>query len=148
MGSNRYMIIVLGGSKGIDDDLYNIADGEHGVNYVDGNGIFIGTFYSHYETVEIYELLSDRPAFLLFNISDGNQHMVNLPSKYYKGLFPEIGEVLPKLEVEDTKIVKEVKTETISESLDINDILDKLQENNYDLSCLTKKESEILKNYH
>jgi len=142
MRSNRYMIIVLGSSKGIDEDLNNIADGEYGVNYVDGNGIFIGTFYSHLDVTDIYGLLSGRPAFLLFNISDGNQHMVNLPSKYYKGLFPEIDQIVPQVDNTENSDVK------IEEDLTkIDEILDKLKKNNYDTSCLTEKESKILNSY-
>jgi hypothetical protein len=136
------MIIVLGSSKGIDEDLNNIADGEYGVNYVDGNGIFIGTFYSHLDVTDIYGLLSGRPAFLLFNISDGNQHMVNLPSKYYKGLFPEIDQIVPQVDNTENSDVK------IEEDLTkIDEILDKLKKNNYDTSCLTEKESKILNSY-
>lgn len=142
METKRFMIIILGSSKGIDSDLNQIADGEYGVNYVDGNGIFIGTFYSHYTTSEIHELLSDRPAFLLFDISNGT-HAVNLPSKYYKGLFPEIDEILPKIKSEPT----ESRKKEDSNLLTIDQILDKLRENNFDTSCLTKKENEILKNY-
>ncbi len=40
----RYMIVVLGSSENIDDDLNHIADSDYGVNFVDGSGIFIGTF--------------------------------------------------------------------------------------------------------
>jgi hypothetical protein len=143
MENKRFMIIVLGSSKGIDIDLNEIADGEHGVNYVDGNGIFIGTFYSHYNTFEIYELLSDRPAFLLFDITNGDNNIVNLPSKYYKGLFPEINDILPKIKTEKVEVTnKEIGTLT-----NIDQILDKLRENNFDTSCLTEKENKILKNY-
>lgn len=142
MENKRFMIIILGSAKGIDSDLNEIADGEYGVNYVDGNGIFIGTFYSHYTTFEIYELLSDRPAFLLFDISN-DTHAINLPSKYYKGLFPEIDEILPKINSETVK----VNPESEIDNLNIDQILDKLRKNNFDTSCLTKKENEILKNY-
>ena len=44
------MIVILGSYKGIEEDLNNIANGEDGVNYVDGNGIFMGTFYSVYRS--------------------------------------------------------------------------------------------------
>lgn len=141
MENKRFMIIILGSSRGIDSDLNEIADGEYGVNYVDGNGIFIGTFYSHYSTLEIHELLSDRPAFLLFDISK-DAHAVNLPTKYYKGLFPEIDEILPKIKTETV----EVKKKEENNLLNIDQILDKLRENNFDTSCLTEKENEILKN--
>lgn len=143
MENKRFMIIVLGSSKGIDVDLNEIADGEHGVNYVDGNGIFIGTFYSHYNTFEIYELLSDRQAFLLFDITNGDNNIVNLPPKYYKGLFPEINEILPKVKTEKV----EVTNKEITPLTNIDQILDKLRENNFDTSCLTEKENKILKNY-
>lgn len=142
MENKRFMIIILGSAKGIDSDLNEIADGEYGVNYVDGNGIFIGTFYSHYSTLEIHELLSDRPAFLLFDISkDG--HAVNLPTKYYKGLFPEIDEILPKVKSEPVSL----KNNENNNLVNIDQILDKLRQNNFDTSCLTEKENEILKNY-
>jgi len=142
MENKRFMIIILGSSRGIDSDLNEIADGEYGVNYVDGNGIFIATFYSNLNTLEIHELLVDRPAFLLFDISK-DTHAVNLPTKYYKGLFPEIDEVLPKVKTEPKVTKKKVESDLIS----IDQILDKLRENNFDTSCLTEKENEILKNY-
>ncbi len=142
MENKRFMIINLGSSKGIDMDLNGIADGEYGVSYVDGNGIFIGTFYSHYSTFEIYELLLDRPAFLLFDITNDDNFMVNLPTKYFKGLFPEMDEIVPKVEVKSEVMDKESKS-----LKNVNQILDKLRENNFDTSCLTDEESEILKNY-
>jgi hypothetical protein len=142
MENKRFMIIILGSSRGIDSDLNEIADGEYGVNYVDGNGIFIGTFYSHLNTLEIHELLADRPAFLLFDISK-DTHAVNLPTKYYKGLFPEVDEILPKVKTEPKTNKKKVESDLLS----IDQILDKLRENNFDTSCLTEKENEILKNY-
>lgn len=145
MNNKRFMIIVLGPTKGIDDDLNNIADGDYGVNYVDGNGIFIGTFYSHYTTSEIHNLLMGRPAFLIFDITDGDKNAVNLPSKYYKGLFPEIDEILPNLNKDHLDVKEDVVT--VNDLTSVDQIIDKLKENNYDESCLTKKESDILKNY-
>ena len=143
MENKRFMIINLGSSKGIDVDLNDIADGEYGVNYVDGNGIFIGTFYSHYNTFEIYELLLDRPGFLLFDITNDDNYIVNLPTKYFKGLFPEIDEIVPKVEP-----VKTNNSGPKQKSLtNVNQILDKLRDHNYDTSCLTEEENEILKNY-
>ena len=46
--NRRFLLIILGTTNGIDKDLNFIADGETGVNYVDGKGMFICTFYSPY----------------------------------------------------------------------------------------------------
>lgn len=143
---NRYMIIVLGSSKNIEKDLNHIADSEYGVNYVDGNGIFIGTFYSPYSTVDIHDLLSTIPAFLIFDITNKSDYAVNLPSKYFKGLFPEFEEALENLQESlDVKYRKKSKKSNDIEEYDnVDDILDKLSRNQYDRSCLTEKEIEIL----
>ena len=142
MRSSRYIAIVLGQYDGMDNDFNTIADENTGVNYVDGNGIWIGTFYSIYETIEISELLAHIPALLIFDITDKKTNQIHLPSKYYKGLFPEIEETLDNmldiLNVEKT-------TEVSKEEYDnIDDILDKLSRNEYDRSCLTEKEIQIL----
>jgi hypothetical protein len=146
----RYLIIVLGSYSGIDDDLNNIADPEYGVHYVDGNGIFLGTFYSPFTTEEIYELIMHVPAFLLFDITDKSTSAINLPTKYFKGLFPEYEQTLKILQNDlSDKIDEEVvvdKVKQVEEYTTVNDILDKLSRNNYDRSCLTEREIEILEN--
>ena len=58
---NRFLIIILGTATGIDKDLNFIADGEQGVNFVDGKGMFICTFYSPYTASEIHERMAHRP---------------------------------------------------------------------------------------
>tara|TARA_R110002153_G_scaffold63785_1_gene171036 strand:+ start:1612 stop:2061 length:450 start_codon:yes stop_codon:yes gene_type:complete len=145
MGS-RYLIIVLGSYKSIEDDLNHVADSEQGVHYVDGSGIFMGTFHSPYTTHQIQEILLHNQAFLLFDITDKTTNAVNLPSKYFKGLFPEYDETLDILQNElDVKVKKNTKKKTDVEEYDnINDILDKLSRNKYNRDCLTKKEINIL----
>lgn len=145
----RYLIIVLGNYKKIEDDLMFVASSDHGVNYVGGNGVFLGTFYSEMTTEEMHKSLSHIPAFLIFDISDNTKNIVNLPSKYFKGLFPEIGDTLEKLnETIVEPIVKNISKPTtikkVEEYDNVNDILDKLSRNKYDRSCLTKKEIKIL----
>lgn len=143
---NRYMIIVLGSYKSIEEDLNHIADSEYGVHYVDGNGIFIGTFYSPYDTSDIHDLLVHIPAFLIFDITNKKDYAVNLPSKYFKGLFPEYENALESLQENlDVKLKKKSKKSIEVEEYDnVDDILDKLSRNQYDRSCLTEKEIEIL----
>ena len=143
----RYLIIVLGSSKNIQEALNHIADSEYGIHYVDGNGIFLGTFYSPYTTKQIEEtILADITAFLLFDISDKETNAVNLPSKYFKGLFPEYDETLDMLQENlEVKLRKPKNKKQVVEEYDnIDDILDKLSRNKYDRSCLTEKEIEIL----
>ncbi|MHA2039488.1 MAG: hypothetical protein ACW98X_23940 [Promethearchaeota archaeon] len=143
----RYLIIVLGSSKNIQEALNHIADSEYGIHYVDGNGIFLGTFYSPYTTKQIEEtILADITAFLLFDISDKETNAVNLPSKYFKGLFPEYDETLEMLQENlEVKLRKPKNKKQVVEEYDnIDDILDKLSRNKYDRSCLTEKEIEIL----
>ncbi len=142
----RYLIIVLGSYKKIESDLNYIANTEYGVHYVDGNGIFMGTFYSPYDVLELYELLTDIPAFLIFDISKSNSHVVNLPKKYFNGLFPEYDELLQSL-MDKKNITKHgniTEPKTNEEYNNINDILDKLSRNNYDRNCLTDNELKIL----
>lgn len=142
MRSSRYIAIVLGQYDGMDNDFNTIADENTGVNYVDGNGIWIGTFYSIYETIEISELLAHIPALLIFDITDKKTNQIHLPSKYYKGLFPEIEETLDNM-LDILNVEK--PTEVSKEEYDnIDDILDKLSRNEYDRSCLTEKEIQIL----
>ena len=142
----RYLIIVLGPYKHIEKSLNYIADSEYGLHYVDGNGIFLGTFYSPYTVKQIEETIMDIPAFLLFDITDKETNAVNLPSKYIRGLFPEYDETLDSLQEElDITIKKKTKKKSEVEEYDnVDDILDKLSRNKYDRSCLTEKEIEIL----
>tara|TARA_R100001510_G_C7640400_1_gene198089 strand:+ start:613 stop:1044 length:432 start_codon:yes stop_codon:yes gene_type:complete len=137
----RYLLILIGSSKNIEDDLNQVSIPEETVNFVDGNGIFMATFYSRYQTDELYNLLAHREAYLLFSIDDFTTYGVNLPRKFYKGLFPEIEKIIPNVEKIMTK-----PTETEGELTDINDILDKLSKNDFDTSCLTKSELKILNN--
>jgi hypothetical protein len=115
--------------------------------------MFICTFYSPYTTAEIHEKLVHRPAMMLFDITNSENYGINLPSKYFMGIFPEIEKTL-----ETTQTTFEVKTKSrrsnpkkktrskkVTEEFDnVNDILDKLSRNKYDRACLTEKEIEIL----
>ena len=60
MANNRYFLMIIGSSKNIDEDLNNVADSELGVNFVDGSGLYMATFYSNYDLEEIYNFLSSR----------------------------------------------------------------------------------------
>jgi hypothetical protein len=154
--NRRFLIIILGTATGIEKDLNFIADGETGVNFVDGKGMFICTFYSPYTTAEIHERLAHRPAIMVFDITDNETYGVNLPSKYYLGIFPEVKDTLETLStslnptkdiVDSTKskvIPKKEVTPTTEEYESIDDILDKLSRHNYDRNCLTEKELKIL----
>ncbi len=135
----RYLVVIIGTSKGIGEDLDGITD-DRGINYVDGKGLFLATFYSEMSTTEIHSLLNHRPAFLLFDITEPESNGINLPSKYYLGLFPEF-ESFTYQEGDTENEVTETKTEEY-DSLD--DILDKLSRNNYDRTCLTENEVKIL----
>jgi hypothetical protein len=142
----RYMVIILGTYTSIEEDLNHIANSETGVHYVNGNGIFMGTFYSPYNTIEIYELLAHIPALLLFDITDPTTNAINLPSKYFKGLFPEVEETLNNIQSQLNITInkkKSKKTET-EEYYTVDEILDKLSRNNYDRGCLTDSEIQIL----
>lgn len=139
----RYMVIVLGQYEGINYDFNDIANEDSGLHYVDGNGIFMGTFYSIYDITEIQELLIHIPAILIFDITDKTQSAVQLPSKYFKGLFPEVEETLDVLGKE-LNLKKNTNKSKIEEYDNINDILDKLSRYEYDRTCLTEKEIEIL----
>jgi hypothetical protein len=142
--------MILGSPIGIESDLNHIADSDTGVNFVDGRGIFICTFYSPYSVTEIYEKISHRTGMLLFDITTIDNYAVNLPSKYHLGLFPELSNILHQ-EVKTESVKKEntstkkVKKNT-EEFKDIDSILDKLSRNNYDRSCLTENEIKILNN--
>ena len=144
---SRFLIVVLGSSKGVEDYLNNIASEDSSVNYVDGNGIYIATFYSPFNVTEMHHFLMEIPAFLLFDITDKETNAINLPSKYYKGLFPEVSEVMNILNNENSSPKRrKTKEEYVEEYDNVDDILDKLSRNNYDRKCLTKKELEILEN--
>lgn len=144
---SKFLIVVLGSSKGVEDHLNNIASENSSVNYVDGNGIFIATFFSPFTAMEMKSFLVDLPAFLLFDITDGTTNAINLPSKYYRGLFPEVNEVLDVLNTEVNSPNKRKTDQGFIEEYDnVDDILDKLSRNNYNRDCLTKKEIKILEN--
>lgn len=139
---NRYLIILIGQSKGVGEDLNHVAD-ERGIHFVDGKGIFLGTFYSELTTTEIHEILAHRPAFLIFDITSPDTNGINLPAKYYTGLFPETSGLTDIM----NKVVPTTETETTEsgEEFDnVNGILDKLSKNNYDRTCLTDNELKIL----
>jgi len=160
---NRFLLVILGTAMGIDQDLNHIADSESGVNFVDGKGMFICTFYSPYSTSEIHEKLVHRPAMMVFDITNSESYGVNLPSKYYTGIFPEVKKELDsmmdiqKQMINDpntvydetngntfTRVNRRKPEPTVEEYDSVNDILDKLSLNNYDRKCLTEKEIEIL----
>jgi len=147
MKDKRYLLIILGSSQGIDQDLNHIANGETGVNFVDGNSIFMATFYSVLSVDEINAELSHRPVFLLFDITEKDTNLVNLPTKYYYGLFPEVEKINEQL-VSQRKAYKSMtnnkKSTNDEEFTTVNDILDKLSRNNYDRDCLTENELKIL----
>jgi len=153
--NKRFLLIILGTANGIDKDLNFIADGETGVNYVDGKGMFICTFYSPYTVAEIHERMSHRPAMMVFDITDSDTYGVNLPSKYYMGIFPEIQKTMDSIQIQEkwgpikTSVKPKIKEEEevtpkVEEFESIDEILDKLSRNNYDRNCLTEKELEIL----
>ena len=125
---NRYMIIVIGNSTGIGEDLNFIADSDRGVDFVDGKLMFMGTFYSPYTTVEIHEKLNHRPSLLLFDITDQDNYGINLPTKYYEGLFKE-GFSIPKIVEDKPKPKGFKKFNNTEEYTSVNDILDKLSRN-------------------
>lgn len=141
---SRYLIIVLGSYNKIEEDLNHIANSDYGVHYVDGNGIFMGTFYSPYNTNDLYDLLLHIPAFLIFDITNKRDSAINLPSKYFKGLFPEYEETLEVLQKDLEPSLRKNEEIKVEEYDNVDDILDKLSRNEYDRSCLTEKELEIL----
>jgi hypothetical protein len=147
MMTKRYLLFVLGTPDDkLTDDLQEIAN-EQGVYFIEGKGVFICTFYTDYNVDEIYEFLSYSSAIMVFDISEQETFAINLPPKYHLALFPEIKQVLDGLneyQVNDNK--KKTKKEKIEEFQSIDDILDKLSKNNYDRSCLTESELDILKN--
>lgn len=152
--NRRFLLIIIGTANGIDKDLNFIADGETGVNYVDGKGMFICTFYSPYTAAEIHERMAHRPAMMVFDITENENYGVNLPSKYYMGIFPEIQKTMESIQEKwgpvKTSVKPKIKEEEevtppkVEEFESIDEILDKLSRNNYDRNCLTEKELEIL----
>ena len=76
------------------------------------------------------------------SITDKKTNQIHLPSKYYKGLFPEIEETLDN--VLDILNVENPTNINGEEYDNLDDILDKLSRNEYDRNCLTDKEIEIL----
>jgi len=149
----RFLLTLIGGAENIEKDLNFIANGETGVNFVDGKGLFICTFYSPYTALEIQERLVHRPAMMLFDITDVENYAVNLPTKYYLGIFPETQKVMEinQKVINTDKTGEKIKTRrkqntknSVEEYTTLNDILDKLSRNNYDRTCLTEKEIEIL----
>lgn len=149
--NRRFLLTVLGPSNGIDKDLNFIADGDTGVNFVDGKGVFICTFFSPYTVTEIHEKLAHRPAIMIFDITDPDTYGVNLPPKYYMGIFPEIQKTMDSIQEKwgsvktstKEKVLKEEKPK-VEEYSSVDEILDKLSRHNYDRTCLTEKELEIL----
>jgi hypothetical protein len=149
--NRRFLLTVLGPSNGIDKDLNFIADGDTGVNFVDGKGVFICTFFSPYTVTEIHEKLAHRPAIMIFDITDPDTYGVNLPPKYYMGIFPEIQKTMDSIQEKwgsvktstKEKVLKEEKPK-VEEYSSVDEILDKLSRHNYDRTCLTEKELKIL----
>lgn len=142
----RYMLIIVGTAIGIDEDLNNVAN-EEGVHYVEGKGMFLGAFKSPFSVDEIYEVLADRPAYMLFDITDQETYGVNLPNKYYLALFPETKKLFDGMKTKEEikeKPKGKVEKEKVEEFTTVNEILDKLSRNGYDRKCLTKKELKIL----
>jgi hypothetical protein len=89
----------------------------------------------------------------LFEITSVENYGVNLPAKYYTGLFPEAKTLFEEPTNVDAGMGKGVsnaksnavpKTKKVEEYSSLNDILDKLSRNDYDTKCLTEKEKEIL----
>jgi hypothetical protein len=138
----RYLLVIIGTALGIDKDLDSVAD-ENGVHYVDGKGMFLGTFTSPFSVDEIYEALVHRDAYMLFDITDQDSYGINLPNKYYLALFPETKELFDGMKTREER--QEQPTEDkVEEYTTVDEILDKLSRNDYDRTCLTKKELEIL----
>lgn len=154
--NKRFLLIILGTAIDVEKDLNFIADAETGVNYVDGKGMFICTFYSSLSMAEVHEKLAHRPAMMIFDITDSENYGINLPSKYYTGIFPEIQKELDNMmeyqkqhtnwEPVASQTMGKVKEEVVvvEEYDSLNDILDKLSRNKYDRTCLTEKEIEVL----
>jgi hypothetical protein len=144
MDKRRYLLIVVGNSNGIAEDIKNFAD-QTGAYFVDGKGMFLSTFYSDFMINDIIQFLADRPACMVFDITEEEFYHVNLPKKYYLALFPEDNDLLEKLGRQVTPKSNKVEDVPKMEEYDnVDDILDKLSRNNYDRKCLTKKELEIL----
>jgi hypothetical protein len=144
----RYLLVIIGTALGIDKDLESVAD-ENGIHYVDGKGMFLGTFSSPFTLEEIYEVLVDRPAYMLFDITEEGNYGINLPNKYYLALFPETKELFDGMKTREERQEQppqEREKERVEEFETVDEILDKLSRNDYDRGCLTDKEIEILGN--
>lgn len=145
MDKKRYMLIIVGNSTGVSEDIKNFAD-EEGAYFVDGKGVFLSTYHSDFNINEQMEFLIHRPATMVFDITEEQNFHVNLPKKYYLALFPEVEDMLEKMS-KNIQTKKETKRPTkvkIEEYYNVDDILDKLSRNNYDRKCLTKTEVRIL----
>ena len=128
----RFLLTIIGGSENIEKDLNFIANADTGVNFVDGRGMFICTFYSPYTASEIHEKLSHRSAMMLFDITDNETYGINLPTKYYLGIFPENQKVLDlsqntfktKTKKETTKNTKKVEPQIVTEEFEtVNELM-------------------------
>jgi hypothetical protein len=96
--------------------------------------------------------MAHRPAMMIFDITDSENYGVNLPSKYYMGIFPEVQKTMDSIQDKwgpiKTSVKPKIKEEEVVTKIEeydsIDEILDKLSRNNYDRTCLTEKELEIL----
>lgn len=141
--TSRYMLIIIGSSENIQKDLLYVAD-KRGVSYIDGKGMFMGTFYSPLSVEDIHNALSHRPAFTLFDITNPDSSAINLPDKYYKALFPETLNPKSVEDIFDTPSTTTGKNEGSVEFQTVDEILDKLSRNNYNMDSLTEGEKKIL----
>jgi hypothetical protein len=141
MESKRYMLIIIGNSEGVSEDLNYIAD-KRGVNFIGGTGLFIGTFYTPLTITDVHkELSKKRPTFLLTDITNRDDYAANLPEKYLSGLFPETVDFSSV--VENKVKPKSDKTNLEEESpLSLDDILDKINQSG--MESLTMREKKYL----
>lgn len=146
----RYMVISIGDSNGL-KNILDVYSDESGVNYVEGQTIFLGTFYNEGNYDEIIAELYTMVGTLIFDITESEDFFVNLPTNYELGLFPELKGLADVLNMENlnsvdldsfTEDVEDV--EDVEEYYDVDDILDKLSRNNYDRDTLTENELKIL----
>lgn len=146
----RYMVISIGGGTNIKKILEGYSD-EKGVNYVEGETIFLGTFHlkGNYNNM-VFEL-SSLVGTLVFDITDSTNFWTNLPTNYEVGLFPELAKFSDLLNDSNLEIIKpptyssfETNQNNEEEYYEVDDILDKLSRNDYDRSKLTDNELDIL----
>lgn len=150
----RYMLILIGSHTGIEDELKYLSD-KRGTNFITGKGMFFATFYSPLSIDALYMELGHRPAIMLFNISNNSNYAVNLPTKYFQGLFPEEKDIKDMLESFVTDLDKEEvnikpkkkKTTKPKKEINIDFVLDKLAKNDYDKKCLTDEEMRIMEDW-